>query len=509
MRGKTIRGAWLLAAWMALAPAGRGQEPGGSLPGTAPPPSPVDPTAAWRALPSADGGQPARVLPIGLDDGTHALPPSVVRAQQPQVEGIYAPAEPQLPVPLGSTRPEDGGLFATAEFMYYRWNNPLKDQLVAIRGFQVSDGVATPTQAAILLSFFTPPQNPGAILPGTFLGSGDPALNVNQLTGNDSYQAGFRVGLGWKFGDGSAVYGSYFRSTEESYRAGATLARPGGNHDVTLADTFLFSPVFNFPPQFAGADNKVFFPDQSVPLALALLTNVGPGPGAINNLLSPQFAFGAWNGASVMTLSQVQRFQEWELTYRQTICETEDYRLNGLVGPRYSWIWDHFRWTSTTFGDSGFGDLSDPTAFSATTPVDVAIYDNIVSNSMWGVHTGLQSECYLGHGFVLMAEVQTALFMDAVHEIAVYSLEDKFAGFAENKRSKKLWNVVPEIQGSLNINWYPWEFIEVRFGYEAMVFFNTIASRRPIDFDYSNLAPHYSTMTRCFDGFHVGLSLTF
>jgi hypothetical protein len=430
----------------------------------------------------------------------------VVRAQQPQVEGIYAPADPQLPVPLGSTRPEDGGFFTTAEFMYFRWNNPLHAQPVAVRGFQVSDAISAPSLASILVGF---PVNPVQFPPGTFLGSGDPALNVAQLTGNDSYQAGFRVGLGWKFGDGSAIYGSYFRLTEASYRAGATFARPGGNHDPTLADTFLFSPVFNFPPQFAGADNKIFVPDQIAPLSVATGLASLFGIGSVNNLVSPQFAFGAWNGASVMTLSYIQRFQEWELTYRQNICETEDYRLSGLVGPRYSWIWDHFRWTSTTFADNGLGFLSDVAALNATTPDDVALYDNIVSNSMWGVHTGVQAECYLGHGFVLMGEAQCALFMDAVHEIATYTLEDKFAGQAENKRSKKLWNFVPELQGSINLSWYPWEFIEIRAGYEVMAFFNTIASPRPIDFDYSNLSPHFSTATRTFDGFKIGISLTF
>src|ERR1700722_2039031 len=109
MRGKSFRGVWLLAAWMALAPAGvRGQNVGNPVP-------------------------------------------------------EYAPADPQLPIPLGSTRPEDGGLFLFSDFMYFRWNNPLRDQPVAVRGFQVSDNSV-----------------PGFTV-GEFVGSGTPALNVNQL----------------------------------------------------------------------------------------------------------------------------------------------------------------------------------------------------------------------------------------------------------------------------------------------------------------------------------------
>src|SRR5262249_24220267 len=157
----------------------------------------------------------------------------------------YAPPDHPLPIPTGSTRPEDGGLYLWSEFMFFRWNNPLRDQLVARRGFQVSDNSL-----------------PGFTV-GQILGSGGPALNVDQLTGQDSYHPGFRIGAGWKLNDGSAVSFSYFRLTEASYRSSATLAAPGGQLGAALADSFLFSPVFDFPPEFSGANNKV-------------LVNVGP-----------------------------------------------------------------------------------------------------------------------------------------------------------------------------------------------------------------------------------------
>src|SRR5439155_15449304 len=37
----------------------------------------------------------------------------------------YAPAHPQLPIPLGSTRPEDGGPFVYAQYVMYRQTDPL------------------------------------------------------------------------------------------------------------------------------------------------------------------------------------------------------------------------------------------------------------------------------------------------------------------------------------------------------------------------------------------------
>ncbi len=245
MRRKTIRGAWLLAACMALAPAvAKGQSTGPD----------------------------------------------------------YAPADPQLPVPLGSTRPEDGGLFLTAEFTYFRWNNPLQNQPIAMRGFLVTDN----SLASV------------GIPSGTFLGSGTPALNVNNLTGQDSYQPGFLVGGGWKFGDGSAVSFSYMRLTEASYRAAATGAAPDGlGSGSNSADSFLYAPVYNFPPQLAGAANKIFIP------AFPLLAATGINPTPINSV-SSQFAFGTWNGASIMSESYLMRFQQWDITYRKPVYETDD-----------------------------------------------------------------------------------------------------------------------------------------------------------------------------------------
>src|SRR4051794_38643684 len=51
----------------------------------------------------------------------------------------YAPAYPQLPLPLGSTRPEDGGPFVWTQFVSYRQTNPMRSQPIAIFGFFASD----------------------------------------------------------------------------------------------------------------------------------------------------------------------------------------------------------------------------------------------------------------------------------------------------------------------------------------------------------------------------------
>jgi hypothetical protein len=427
MRGKTLtRGAWLLAACLALASAARGQAPG----------------TAW--LPAYAPADPVLTTAAGWSG--------------------------QLPFPLGSTRPEDGGLYAVAEFMEFRQTNPLHSQLIAVSGFKVSDN-----------SF----QN---FRPGDFVGSSRPRLNVDQLTGQDSYQPGFRVGVGYKFGDESALYLSWFWLTEASYRNGVTGEPPLGRSAPGLADSFLFAPVTNWPPQYAGPDFKV---------------NPTNGlTGVPIQLVSAQAVTGIWNGAFIMTEDFIQRFQEWEITYRQVVYETEDMRINGLVGPRFTWLWERYRWTTTAFGQ-------DLTGAVVAGPQDTAIYSNITSNRMYGAHAGCQWECYLGHGFALMAEGQGALFLDSIKEIARYELAAKFLGFPENKRSKNIWNIVPELQGSVGIMWYPWENVQVSVGYQVMAFFNTLGSHQPIDFNYTNLAPKWDTTLRYFDGFTAGFSIHF
>ena len=73
--------------------------------------------------------------------------------------------------------------------MFFRTTNPLKEQVVATRGFQASDNSI-----------------PGVPV-GALLGSQQVALDVAGLTGADSYQSGFRLTAGWHFGaDGSSLY---------------------------------------------------------------------------------------------------------------------------------------------------------------------------------------------------------------------------------------------------------------------------------------------------------------
>jgi hypothetical protein len=366
----------------------------------------------------------------------------------------------QFPYPLYSTHPEVGGLFVAGSYIMYNQTNTMKSQEVAVRGFVATDDTVLAAAGSA----------------GTFVGSRNNALDVNQVTGPFSFQPGFELSIGWKFSDGSALTADFWWISEAQYTAVATLAQPIGSGLIRSdqADTFLFSPVFNFPSDFAGAPNKV-----------------------LNSTAGPFSVYGIWNGASAMTLAFWQRAEQFTITYRKPFYETDCYRASALVGPRYFWIQDKFRWTTT--------DID--TLSGQTAPQFVGIYNNEVDNNMYGFYTGLQQEWYLGWGLAAMLNLNGGLFLDSVKEAVDYERGDR--GGPRNKRSRRLWQVVPEVQVTPSVMWYPLEGVQVKLGYDIFAFFNTIASPNPIDFNYSSINPGYSSTTRIFNGFQATIALIF
>jgi hypothetical protein len=377
--------------------------------------------------------------------------------------GYAPPANGNTIFPLYSTRPEDGGIYLGGGFLLYQWSNPLKDQLVAVRGFIATDDTVLGTGTS-----------------GQFVGPRNNALDVHQVTGPSTYNPGFDLVLGWKFNDGTALEVDYKYWFNTQLRAVATLAAPGLQFGSDFSATFLTASVFNFPPEFAGPPFKINPP----------------------NTINPESTFGIWNAASIMTEEFIQRVQQLEATYRIPVYETECYRVSGLVGPRFFWIWERYKWVTT---DLGSGTQGGP-LFEL--PTWAAIYTNIVSNRMYGAHTGIQQEYYFGHGFAGMLDLQVAAFLDIVKERAKYELGLKDAP-PQNKRARTQYYLVPEFQATPAIMWYPYEGIQVKVGYDLFAFLNTISSPRPIDFDYSALNPGWERTARFFDGFQASIALIF
>src|SRR5262249_49508690 len=110
-------------------------------------------------------------------------------------------------------------------------------------------------------------------------------------------------------------------------------------------------------------------------------------------------------------------------------------------------------------------------------------------------------------GFALTVEGEGGLFLDLVKARANWTLEDRSIVAHRNRNFSLL---SPMASGNIKLWWFPIEGLEFNVGYDAMLFFNTMANRHPIDFDFSPITPGLDkTVTRFFHGLRLGFSVTF
>jgi hypothetical protein len=417
--------------------------------------------AVWMALTAgaarAQSVDPATENPPQVPDDGLVI---VYRAQQGlDAAPGYAPPDPNLPLPLYTTHPEQGGFFINGGFVMFRQTNPIGNQTIAVRGFiPVDNSTGEPA--------------------GHLVGSGQTALNANQVSGPNEYAPGIKMDLGWKFEDGTALTLNWMYLQDKKLTASASVVPLNFNVGAGFENSFLTAFVENVPVEFSGPANKV--------------ATVG---GAAANASA---AFGIWNAASMMTIEFDQRTQEYAATYRCPVYDTECYRLSALVGPSFFWIWERFKWRTVDI--DGNNDIPSPT--------DVGIYSNIVSNRMYGVFGGCEQEWYLGCGFACVLDLTAAAYMDIVKERVRYELGLKFAGGVA-KKSETVWQFVPEGRANFGLTYYPREGIQLQIGYDFMAFVNTIAMNSPVVFDMSGLNPKYNSEARIFDGFMASIALSF
>jgi hypothetical protein len=379
-----------------------------------------------------------------------------VRAQEaPQ---SYARSDPEEYNPYMPLNPDlaNGGLFIAGEYVMYRQSNPLRSQVIAFRGF-VSTSAET------------------GVLPGVPRGTGETALDVNQLTGTE-YSAGYKYEIGYRFQDGGVLSFSDTRLFNANKGAGATFANHGfvvGNH---FEDSFLTAPVFNFPAEFSG------------PTKL----------NGINGMPAVGGAIGIWNGAQEMTEKFTQRTEWWDLKYRQApYYETEICRLSGWYGARYFKIRDEFTWQTIDI------DITTGSGGGQNT----GVYTQISSNNLYGPFIGQTWEQYIGKGLAIQLDLGAALMIDIVRERAKYASGLKDVGLPQGKTSRTDYTVAPELDGSLALMWYPWQGVQFRFGYNYMAVFNTVGSQNPVGFNFPNPDPKYNRLfLRNFDGFDAGVA---
>lgn len=439
--------------------------------------------AGWIAL----------VLTGGL-----ALAPAVVRAQdQPGGLNISGrEAGPVLPLPIYSSRPEAGGFYGAIEFIMYRQTRELGQQVIAKRGLVDVDGSV---QADLGGTFIIPapdadpifvPGLPGA--PGAFLGSGQVALRASDLNSQRTYQPGFATTLGYRFSDGSTFEARWRHVNAARYFAGADIIPPGFAVGAQMTETFLFAPVYNFPNNYAGQ-----------------LQELGVG--------NPGATYGIWNAASSMTIEFMQRYDQADFMGKVPLRADDVSRTYLIASGRFAWIWERFQWRTVSQDAAGFA-----------TPADVAIYNNIVSNRMYGPALGCQHDTNLGTfgrvgAFSLAFQADVATMLNVVKEYASYELGDEST---KSKRSVREYTFVPMVSGEIMLTWYPAAGIQVRLSWNSLMFMNTVYSPNPVSFNLGNIgkvndfgpgpntsfsqAPIWERRTlKYFDGINFGVALSF
>jgi hypothetical protein len=383
--------------------------------------------------------------------------PYTVRGQD--LQGYYVP--PELYVgPLSHPRYEDGGFYCGFEFLYFRETRPLNNQTIAIRGYLDTNGTVSQQL-------------------GTFVGSGETALDTSMLRGPGTWQPGTNTFFGWRFANGVAVEIGWWHLQMSRYTATAGVIPPSLNFGTFNENTFLFSPVTNFPIFYGGNNANI-------------LISGGPANGA---------TFGIWNAASEEEISFRQRFELVQLNARLPIWDGDRYRAYGVFGPRAIIMWEEFAWRTVD------RDALTGIALNDTT----AIYNNISSNRLYGFYCGSGHDWYLGStpigGFSVDLSFAGGLYWDFVKGRARYELGDKSSAAT---RSRNMSTIVPEVEGKIGLVWYPWEAIQVRFGYNFMALFNTVGSRYPVDFNFGTLDPRWDTgITRLLQGADFGIAFVF
>ena len=408
-----------------------------------------------------------------LATGALAAPGVGLGRAAAQVNDYAVPGSAGYNVPIPTGKSGDNGFYVASEFLILTQNRQLGDQVVATRGLVDTRGLISADGA-------------GNARPGTYIGSGAVALSTNDLS-RQSWSPGFTTTLGYKFDNGLAVFVNYTHLMDQQQHAGATLATRYGQNRSDLADSFLFAPVYNFPPQFAGPRVKSPQDDFN--------QNGREDAGEGGNF------YGIWNGASVMDIQFNQWFNQAEVGARMPLFQNEYTRVYGLAGGRYAMIMERLKWRTVSYDVNGVAG-----------PQDVATYNNTLSQRMYGAFIGCGHETYIGKSFSVAAEATGAALLGIAKERAKYQLGDRApANIAiQNKLSRNEFEFVPNVNASVNLMWYPIEGVQLRVGYNAMMFFNTKYMQEPIGFNYSSVDPAYGDNAfRIYHGVNVGVGFFF
>jgi len=365
--------------------------------------------------------------------------------------GFQTPQSPNPVIPLPTGHAGDAGFYTAFEFVLLTQTRAIGNQTIARRGFFDVGGQISGVS-------------------GTLIGSGTQALNAQDFS-KRTFQPGGKIEIGYRFDDGTRIYYNMIHLYDAHASQGATAIPPGFVTRPDQADTFISSPVVNFPNFFNGAVGKVSgVSDSSVP--------------------------GIWNASSRMDIKFTERYQQMQAGMSVPLLQTEYSRVYGTAGLQFSWFFERFQWITASQDQAG-----------NARNVDVAFYTNTLSQRLYGPYFGCGHEVFVADQFSLSADLTGSVLLNSYKERAKYKLGDQTV---QSKYGRDDFRLVPNANAAVNLWWYPIEGVQLRIGYQAMTFFNTVYMRDPVGFDYGNINPGYATKYfRLVHGFNVGIGFFF
>ena len=126
---------------------------------------------------------------------------------------------------------------------------------------------------------------------------------------------------------------------------------------------------------------------------------------------------------------------------------------------------------------------------------------------MYGPFVGCGHEIFVANQFSVSLDLTGAILLDVAKQRAKYELGDETV---QSKWGREEFRLVPNANAAVNLWWYPIEGVQIRVGYQAMTFFNTLYMREPVGFNFGNIDPSYETKYfRLLHGFNVGIGFFF
>jgi hypothetical protein len=207
-------------------------------------------------------------------------------------------------------------------------------------------------------------------------------------------------------------------------------------------------------------------------------------------------AYGIWNAASQMDIKFTQRYQQAEFGARIPMFMSDYSRVYGIMGGRFAWFFERFWWRAVSFDQAGNAGAN-----------DAARYTNDLSQRMYGPMIGCGHEIFIANQFSMSLDLTGAALLDVVKMRAKYELESEVT---QSKWGRQTWRLTPNLNAAFNAWWYPVEGVQVRLGYQAMSYFNTVYMIDPVGFNFGNIDPGYRHKAfRLVHGFNLGIGFFF